>query len=66
MSNDDRFDMFPVDCKHVTEKAYLFRYCDEDYWVPRSIVEVVKRNEYQEPIHVTIPVWFAKKSGFYE
>lgn len=65
-SQDSMFDMFPVKLIRETGKAMLLVYAGAEWWVPSSLIKVIRMDEEKNPTHIQVPEWFAKKEGFYE
>lgn len=48
---------------HMTEKAALISFGDEEKWIPFSVIEPESLAELEETANIDIADWFVKKEG---
>ena len=62
---EESFEMWPIVVKAETDKALLVDF--EDFgaeWLPKSQLQVLAKNEMNQPSRIAIPEWLAKKRGY--
>lgn len=48
---------------HMTEKAVLISFGDEEKWIPFSVIEPDSLSELEETESIDVADWFVKKEG---
>jgi hypothetical protein len=59
----DMIDFFPVLVVKETEKAMRIQYMGEQFWAPKSIINVARRDQDGKVTHIQLPDWFTKKEN---